>query len=128
MKPAKFVTTSTLIFLSGLLIGWIIGFFSAPKHLTPPKLKYIRARVYSKTVDDLTLTPEQQKQTAVILDKGFEKMRQLKIKSAPEVIEIITDTQKDIFAILNPKQKKIYQEICKQKNEKMRAHLYEDYK
>jgi hypothetical protein len=128
MKPAKFVTTSTLIFLSGLLLGWIIGFFSAPKHLTPPKLKYIRERVYSKTVDDLALNPEQQKQTAAILDKGFEKMRQLKIKSAPEVIKIIVDTQEELTGILNPEQKKIYQEICKQKNEKMRAHLYEDYK
>ena len=125
MNPVKLTFAMLLILCSGLLIGGILGFLIGNNSFHgPPQLSVIHKRVYKQLVSQLDLDEQQQQQTAKILNTGFTRVRNFKIKIAPEFISIISGNMDSLQKILNPEQKNKFAEIRKRKLAKMRKHLY----
>ena len=101
-----------LIFLSGLLLGGITGFYigkPAPRQST--KSQSFRQHIFDSFASELKLTPEQQQKMRPVLDKGFDRIQDFRRKRTGEFIEIMSGNYDDLKIILTPEQVRKLEEM-----------------
>ncbi|MFA7232461.1 MAG: hypothetical protein WC071_14405 [Victivallaceae bacterium] len=103
MKPSKLVIAAILLAVSGIIIGGIGGYWLGSRPHARSQRSY-KDRVYQRLVDELKLTPEQQKQVKPVLYNGFERIKQRRITHVNEIIELISRNYDDIKPLLTKTQ------------------------
>ncbi len=99
------------------------GFFMGKKHHRPhrgePFSERPMNRMKSKMVKKLDLSIEQQAQLDLIFDKKREELKVLRQEFKPKLREQRKNLNQNVMNILEPEQKKVFQEI--QRKRKKRA-------
>lgn len=120
LKPILF---STLILISGIAIGAgltliITGDSDTPKSL-PPGPEYMSVRMVERIVRELKLSPQQHEQLRPIVQKHTKAMEDIRQEARPKISSEIKEMNEEIIAILDERQKKIWQD----KIQRMQEHF-----
>ncbi|MFA6103819.1 MAG: hypothetical protein WCV67_12040 [Victivallaceae bacterium] len=111
-KAKKIWGAFVLIFLSGILLGGVIGFYiGKPPARRNSNSQSFRQHVFDNFVSELKLTPEQQQKMHPVLDKGFDRIQDFRRKRTGEYIEILSGNYNDLKFILTPEQLKKLEEM-----------------
>ncbi|MEI8248007.1 MAG: hypothetical protein WCI51_19370 [Lentisphaerota bacterium] len=111
-KAKKIWGAFVLIFLSGLLLGGVTGFYiGKPPARRNSNSQSFRQHVFDNFVTELKLTPEQQQKMRPVLDKGFDRIQDFRRKRTGEYIEIMSGNYDDLKILLTPEQLKILEEM-----------------
>lgn len=111
-KAKKIWGAFVLIFLSGLLLGGVIGFYIGQPPARPnTKSPSFRQHIFDNYVNELALTPEQQQKIRPVVDKGVDRIQDCKRKRTGELIEIISGNYDDLKVFLTPEQLKKLEEM-----------------
>lgn len=127
MKPSKLVIAAILLALSGIIAGGIGGYWLGSRNNAPRGPHNYKDRVYQRMVDELKLTPEQQKRVKPVLYNGFERTRQYRMAHVNEILELVARNYDDIKPLLTKEQqekmeamrKKTLERIKKKSEEKI---------
>jgi hypothetical protein len=103
-KTKKIWGAFVLIFLSGLLLGGVIGFYVGKPPAHKSNSQSFRQRIFDNYVSELKLTPEQQQKIRPVVDKGFDRIQDFRKKRTGELIEIISGNYDDLKVFLTPEQ------------------------
>lgn len=104
-KTSKIWCPFVLIFLSGLLLGGVIGFYIGKPHPRQnTSSQSFRQHIFDNFVRELALTPEQQQKIRPMVNKGFDRIQDFKLKRTGELIEIISGNYNDLRVLLTPEQ------------------------
>lgn len=126
LKP---ILLSLLILASGIIIGVgltliVTGSPSTPKIL-PPGPEYMSRRMVERIVRELHLSPEQHNQLKPIVQKHMIAMDEIRQEARPRISDEIKQMNEEIVAILDERQKQIWQHKVKQMQDhftQMRRH------
>jgi len=126
MKLKKIVTAFVVIFLSGILIGGVVGFFIGkiqPKK--KPNQQSFRQHIFDRYVKELSLTQEQQQKMRPVMDKGFDRVQEFRNKRTLELLDIIYGNYDEIKVFLTPEQLKKLEEMRKKTTERFKSKIQE---
>ena len=109
-KIKKIWAAFLLFFLSGILLGGIVGFQfgKARKNPTP---KSFKQHIFDRYVKELKLTPEQQQKMRPVIDSGADKVQELRNKRNAELIDIMYGNYDELKVFLTPEQLKKLEEM-----------------
>jgi Spy/CpxP family protein refolding chaperone len=111
-KVKKIWGAFVLIFFSGLLLGGVIGFYiGKPPARKSANSQSFRQHIFDNYVNELALTPEQQQKIRPVVDKGFDRIQDFRLKRSGELIEIISRNYDDLKFFLTPEQLKKLEEM-----------------
>jgi Spy/CpxP family protein refolding chaperone len=111
-----------VVFASGAVLGvfgqrlYTATAVSAAK--TPPTPEQVRKRNIDEARERVHLTDDQVQKMDLILDETLVRYRQLNAKEQPEIDAIRRDQTDRINAILSPDQRKLMEELRKERREK----------
>jgi hypothetical protein len=128
MKHHKLISGVIMLLTAGIIsggiAGYILGRYYSPE---PQSLREIRNRLFYIMKRDLKLSSEQQIEVGKILDKSMLRLAKFRIKNAPELLMIIKANNDELLAILNSKQRAIYENYRKERLKLIKDKLFEKY-
>lgn len=104
-KSKKLRIAIAIFFLSGLILGTTCGYYwgknTRRARMAPGEFKRY---LHEKTVSELELTPEQEKQITPILERKFEKINQIRTQSSGELIKTVAASYDEMKVFLKTEQ------------------------
>jgi hypothetical protein len=128
MKLKKIVIAFAVIFLSGILIGGVGGFFIGkipPAKKPNPSAQSFRQHIFERYVKELSLSQEQQQKMRPVIDKGFDRVQEFRNKRTLELLDIIYGNYDEIKVFLTPEQLKKLEEMRKKTTERFKSKIQE---
>ena len=119
MKFKKIWGAFALIFISGILLGGISGFYVGKiqhRREMKPQPQSFRQHEFDRYAKDLNLTPEQQKKIRPVFEKGLDRRQDFWTKHTGELVDIISLNYEETKVFLNPDQ-------LKKMEEKQKKHI-----
>lgn len=107
MNSKKLWVAFSIVFLSGIAIGVVVGLFVKPQ-TSPPERKMpemMKMRLFRHISEELEFTPEQQVVAQKILTKMSEDIRKFQSDQRPKIKSIIDTAFAEITKILTDDQK-----------------------
>ena len=122
-KHYKLIIGAILIFTSGLLVGGGIAYIITQKQGKREPLQKFKTELFDRMVKELKLTPEQQIEVKLLLDKGMERMKKFRLKHTPEILMIVKENHQDLKKILTPEQWMLYEGYRSEQLDKMQRSI-----
>lgn len=116
----------TAIFIAGSISGWVVAAKtntekSRPQFRDPGRIhEDIRQKTKTTLHSELPLTTEQGQKLDSIVDQSFDEMKPLRDKHMREIMELMSNRNDRIMAVLNPEQQKTFLENERRRWEKFR--------
>ncbi|HUL52770.1 MAG TPA: hypothetical protein VLT83_05095 [Opitutaceae bacterium] len=121
-KPWQICLVLIAIFAAGIVSGGLVAFRIA-RHpgMRPQPAEAWRTRLFERDAEKLGLTPEQQQRIQPIVKRNVDELVKLRRQS----IRIVERLETDIAAELTPAQRQAYEELLKERRERMRRLMSE---
>lgn len=101
MRNKKILIALLLVFLSGVIIGGFIGYYSGKRRY--PR-RSIKQHMIEKLAKKLDLNAEQMKAVEHKVDENIRQFQQLRDKHLPELVDEISRSYDNIKPLLTPEQ------------------------